>query len=343
MYQRNRNYGEEVLIPDANTIDNGFFGIWNTKVHRWNFQAGLRFDNRQLNGLETAFGNNEKIENINRNFSNLTYSIGAMYKDNLQTIRLNASSGFRAPNTSELLSDGEHEGSNRYEIGDADLNSEFARQIDLSYSLFTDHIEFTINPFYSSIDNYIYLNPADSMINGKQVYYYRQQNATLSGGELSFHWHPHNIHWLHLESAYSQILGQGENGKYLSLMPANNVNSTLKVEFREKESFYISEVFVQQILKFEQYNTAEFEKPSPQYQVLNIGMTANWKLGMAKLSFRAGVNNVFNTKYIDHLSRLRNLEVPGQGRNVYFGLRLDIASNFNTKEDLKIELIEQEG
>jgi iron complex outermembrane receptor protein len=33
-------------------------------------------------------------------------------------VRLNLASGFRAPNLAELTSNGVHEGTNRYEIGD---------------------------------------------------------------------------------------------------------------------------------------------------------------------------------------------------------------------------------
>jgi iron complex outermembrane receptor protein len=36
-------------------------------------------------------------------------------------VRLNLASGFRAPNLAELTSNGVHEGTNRYEIGNSDL------------------------------------------------------------------------------------------------------------------------------------------------------------------------------------------------------------------------------
>ena len=39
------------------------------------------------------------------------------------TTRINVATGFRAPNLSELSSNGVHEGSNRYEIGNANLKN----------------------------------------------------------------------------------------------------------------------------------------------------------------------------------------------------------------------------
>ena len=40
------------------------------------------------------------------------------------TSRINIASGFRAPNLAELTSFGVHHGSNRFEIGNPDLDSE---------------------------------------------------------------------------------------------------------------------------------------------------------------------------------------------------------------------------
>ncbi len=41
---------------------------------------------------------------------------------NKVTARINLATGFRAPNLAELASDGTHEGTNRYEIGNINLN-----------------------------------------------------------------------------------------------------------------------------------------------------------------------------------------------------------------------------
>jgi iron complex outermembrane receptor protein len=59
------------------------------------------------------------------NFSGLTGSVGAVWNVTDHTnIRLNIARGFRAPNMSELGSDGGHEGTLRYEIGNPDLKAE---------------------------------------------------------------------------------------------------------------------------------------------------------------------------------------------------------------------------
>ena len=52
-------------------------------------------------------------------------------------LKFNVARGFRAPNISELASNGEHEGSLRYEIGNRKIKSEYSLQADfgLDYSM----------------------------------------------------------------------------------------------------------------------------------------------------------------------------------------------------------------
>jgi iron complex outermembrane receptor protein len=93
-----------------------------------------------------------------------------------------------------------HEGTGRYEIGNPDLERENALQVDFTFDYRTDHFGFSINPFLNIINNYIFIAPTDSVIEGAPVYEYLQTKAFLYGGETGFHYHPHIIHWLHIDS-----------------------------------------------------------------------------------------------------------------------------------------------
>jgi iron complex outermembrane receptor protein len=56
-------------------------------------------------------------------------------------MRLNVASGFRAPNLAELTSNGVHEGTNRYEVGNENLKTEQNVQTEnLEYN--NSHFEF---------------------------------------------------------------------------------------------------------------------------------------------------------------------------------------------------------
>jgi iron complex outermembrane receptor protein len=62
-------------------------------------------------------------------------------------VRLNLASGFRAPNLAELTSNGVHEGTNRYEIGNSDLKTEQNVQSDINLEYNNSHFEFFVNGF----------------------------------------------------------------------------------------------------------------------------------------------------------------------------------------------------
>ncbi|MFZ2283490.1 MAG: TonB-dependent receptor, partial [Lutibacter sp.] len=147
MHQNNKNFGEEYLIPDAVTNDFGFFGTTNYEWKNNVIQAGLRFDNRAISteayGIQ---GEEGSFEAIDKSYNSFNASLG--YKTNLNDnliVRLNAASGFRAPNLAELTSNGVHEGTNRYEIGNSHLKTEQNIQTDLNVEYNTNHFEFFVN------------------------------------------------------------------------------------------------------------------------------------------------------------------------------------------------------
>ena len=133
-----------------------------------------------------------------------------------------------------MLSYGVHHGTNRFEIGSQDLESEFANQFDISLDYGTEHINFNINPFYNHFQNYIYVAPTADFIDGYQVYQYTQaSSARTYGGELYLHYHPHFAHRLHLEHDFSYVIGEDNNNNPLPLIPQTRLNSNLKYEFAE--------------------------------------------------------------------------------------------------------------
>jgi iron complex outermembrane receptor protein len=128
-------------------------------------QAGLRFDNRQITSIENGTPGEGYFKAVDRSFDSFNASLG--YKTNLAqnvTMRLNVASGFRAPNLAELTSNGVHEGTNRYEIGNENLKTEQNVQTDLNLEYNNSHFEFFVNGFYNHINNYIYTSPAGFML-----------------------------------------------------------------------------------------------------------------------------------------------------------------------------------
>ncbi len=327
MVQSNLNNGEELLIPDANTNDFGVFTLGNLKYDRLQFQGGLRVDYRNID-TKQMITDERDFPALNRSFSGITFSGGAMYKLDLSKFKINLSSGFRSPNTTELLSNGIHHGENRFIIGNANLSSEKATQIDLSFDYQTDHLSFSINPFFNAIQNYIYLAPTSTIIENNPAFTYIQSDAYLYGGEAGFHFHPHKIHWMHLESNFSTVFAEDADGTSLPLIPQAKLSSTVSAETSFGDKLQLRNIFVQHIYKFQQNRTGDFEMTTDAYNLINIGL----KLVMATkhpIELTTGIKNLFNTSYVDHLSRFKSLEILNPGVNFYIGLKFNLRKNLS--------------
>lgn len=326
MHQTNTNSGEEYLIPDATTND---FGVFGTANYEWKsnvLQAGLRFDNRQItSSAHGELGEEGYFKAIDKSFDSFNASLG--YKTNLAdalTLRLNLASGFRAPNLAELTSNGVHEGSNRYEVGNSDLKTEQNLQTDLNLEYGNSHFEFFVNGFYNHINNYIYTSPIGTQIDNNDVFNYIQNNAKLYGGEIGLHLHPHPLDWLHYETSFESVTGKKQNGDYLPLIPANNWKNTIRTEFKIKN--WLEEGFTALSVNttLSQDNVSGFETSSNGYTLINLGFGGKVKLGKTVFNVNVNGNNLFDKSYIAHLSRLKTDGIPNIGRNVVLGVHFNL-------------------
>lgn len=314
MNQTNTNYGEELLIPDATTNDVGILATSHIHFDKADLQIGARFDNRTIN----------INDGLNKSFNSFNGSAGV--KTNIIeqiSVRLNLATGFRAPNLAELASDGTHEGTNRYEIGNPDLESEQNFQADLALEFKNEHIEIFANAFYNKVNNYIFLSPNGDIIDEDPVFEYLQENANLYGGEFGFHYHPHPLDWLHLQSSFETVTGKQDNDDYLPLIPANTINNTVRIEF-STEKFQEGYAFITYRTRLEQANVSQFETTTDGYSLLSAGFGAKTKLFNKELSFNFSANNITDKVYINHLSRLKPDGIPNMGRNFTLGLTYNL-------------------
>lgn len=306
----------EILIPDGQTQDIGAYGLLNFSKKKWRVLIGGRYDIRKI--ITT-----DEVTPFSNTFSGINYSAGFSRLSKKTTLRFNISSGFRAPTTSELLSDGVHHGSFRYEIGDPTLQTEKALQFDLSYALHFEDLEIIINPFYNRITNYTYLVQTDSLVDEFIVYQYAQADyAQLYGLDFGFHLHPHFAHWLHLESNISTIFAEDNAKNPIPFIPQTRLNSQVKIEFESNRKFRIEDVIVQHLYLFKQNRLGILETESPSYQIINISLNFKYE-GKQQFYISAGVRNLLNAAYIDHLSGLKNLGLNAPGFNIFCSLKYE--------------------
>ncbi|MDG2369187.1 MAG: TonB-dependent receptor [Flavobacteriales bacterium] len=323
MFQSNTNgrYAEEVLVPNADFVDLGAFSLIKGTFNIWNIQAGARYDQRSITTLES-------VDPFAKTFSGVNYSAGISRSSKNFTTRLNASSGFRPPHVSELLANGVHHGTMQYLIGDVNLDSERANQIDFYFGSHFDHIEIVINPFINQINNFVFKDPTGNTdsTSGLPLFNIKQTDALLSGGDIAIHYHPHIAHWLHLESNFSLLSAQDISNNSLPFTPQNRINNIVKVDFNSDKNLKINSLSAQYVYFFEQNKVAIYEQTSDAYQLINLGCNGSL-LTKHKIDFSFGVNNLLNVKYIDHLSRLKPYEIANPGRNFYIKLNFMISKS----------------
>ncbi len=332
MNQTNTNYGEEFLIPDATVNDIGVLATSHIHFENVALQLGLRYDNRNIEADALEHHEHEEehdeheeeeheSESLDKSFNSLNGSLGIKVELGDHVVaRANVASGFRSPNLSELTSYGSHHGTNRFEIGNTELNNEQNLQSDLILEFRNKHAEISVNGFYNSINDYIYLSPNGEFVDDNPVYEYLQDNAKLYGGEIGLHLHPHPIHWLHLESSFSTVTGKLNNDDYLPLIPANNLKNTLRVEFEKADWLKDSYVFFKVNTWFNQNNVGQFETSTDGYTLLDVGFGGTLQVFKNDLEVSASITNLTDKEYINHLSRLKADGIFNMGRSINLGL-----------------------
>ncbi len=328
LHQTNTNFGEEILIPNAKMND---FGLFTTANYSWNkntFQAGLRFDNRSITTERHEIAHEDEIHIFNaidKSFNSFTASAGIKteFFTNFIT-RINLASGFRAPNLAELTSNGIHHGTNRFETGNEDLINEKNFQTDISMEYKTDHFEIFGNGFYNKLNDYIFISPTGDIEDGAPVFKYQQENAKLYGGEFGIHLHPHPLDWLHLESSFETVIGKQSNGNYLPLIPANTWKNTFRTEFKHGNWLKDGYASISLQSTFKQNKISQFETESKGYNIVNLGFGGDVTIQNFIFNTSVSVNNLFDEKYIHHLSRLKADGILNQGRNIVLGINFNI-------------------
>ncbi len=323
LFQNNENRGTVFLIPDGNTSENGVFGLFNYKISdRLRFQTGLRFDSKTVQAESVVIDGVNNFADFDENYTTLNYSLGAKYDVENFSLRFNIASGYRAPNTSELLSNGEHGGVGRIEVGDQNLTSESATQFDFALNYSKNGFKFIVNPFYNSINNYIFITPTGERgEDDLPIFAYLQENATLFGGEINVNYQPESLRALSLQTAVALTYGNDGDSDPLPFIPPVNFNSRINYDFNMGKNRILKKAYLQLQNFLRQDRIAAEELPNEAYTLLNAGLGLSYK----NVTLNFTLKNIFDTVYTDHLSRLKtifdDLAIPNQGRDIVFNLR----------------------
>ncbi|NEV94274.1 TonB-dependent receptor [Psychroflexus sp. YR1-1] len=340
------NTGVKRLIPDYEMYSAGVFASSIYEVsENWKIDAGFRYDFSNINA--DKFYSTSRWRNLNYNqlypefevedfgnqiltnpvfdYHNFSGTIGAthIFKNDWKLIS-NISSASRAPNPSELFSEGLHHSLATIELGELQLDSEQSLKTGLELQGKINNLGFSIQPYYNYIKDFIILEPRgiETTIRGSfPVYAYRQTNARLFGVDVSASYTYRNFDLL---SNFAFVDGTDlDRNTALINMPPFNLSNTLTYTKAEWKNFYLSvnSKFVAEQRLFPDNNfiadivntsTGNFEEvlvdistPPEAYHLLNFRSGIEFDLNSNSLSIDLIINNVLNTRYRDYLNRLR--------------------------------------
>ena len=327
MNQRNTNVNdrEVILLPDAVTNNYSAFGLVQyTFLEKLTLQTGLRYDYRKM--TTQPVGNPADAENfrpaLEKPYGSFSGSLGGTYHLSEELLlRANIASAYRTPNLAELTSKGQHE--LRFEVGDASLKPEKSLETDLSVHYHKGNFKFDIAGFYNRVNDYIFIAPTgQETASGIGIYQYKQAHSTLYGGEAGIHFHPEQIKWLHAETTFSSVIGKQQNGDYLPFIPAHKWNVELRAE-KEKLGFIHKAFFaVNSHIAFNQNNAAPDETTTKGYTLLGVNIGGEVRVNTQPFLWTLGCSNLLDTKYVNHLSTLKEVDKLDAGRNITFTLKI---------------------
>ena len=335
MTQINRNHGTEYLIPDYDLQDFGGFVYAKKTWERFTLNLGLRYDYRRVKcyplyldslGVPASWGDT-LFHLFNRDFSAFTGSTGMTFRLNKSiNFKLNVGRGFRAPNISELSANGLHEGTFRYEMGNPALNPETSLQIDGEIAWENKFLNLAFNGFYNMINDFIYyrnINDEKKEVNGVlyPVYRYVQGNSLLKGFEFEFDVHP--VDALHFDNNIDYVWGDNlSTGVPLPFIPALHLTDQIKWTFKTRKTSALKNPYVQLEMEthFYQARIDVFETVTPGYVLLNCSVGSKLKVQKQLWTWYISGTNLLDTKYYDHLSRLKEVGVYNMGRRITFGV-----------------------
>ncbi len=327
---KNKRNAKEILIPNALSFENGvyYLGTWRDNNHT--FQGGIRYDVRfteanakQANIVQQGYvlPQNDGSGKLGRLFTGFTGSFGYSFQFQEGAIlKSNFSSGYRAPDIAELFANGNHPGTNRFEVGNIEFNREQNVQLDASFAKKNKVFEYEISIFGNLVKNYIFFSDSgDTTTNGLNIWSFNQTDALLYGGEFYTEYSPIERDKLSISLSGNLIRGvETAQGESLTFIPADRIVLQFNYKPISQQPLFVFST-LQQV--FRQQRPGFNETSTPGYQLWSAGAKYELQIQRQTLTFAITGFNLLNALYVDHISILRAFSIPSPGRNLMLNLQ----------------------
>jgi iron complex outermembrane receptor protein len=314
-------FGDETLIPNNRADNAGLYAFAQMDRGAWQFTGGARYDARKLtNEADDELG----LAAEERTYGALTGNVGALYRlSEPLALVANVGRGFRAPSPFELFSNGVHEGTIRFEVGDPNLDNETSLNVDLALRAQSGNVQGEVGVFRNAITNYIYPNPTGDTDpeSGFRIYDIAQGDALLTGVEASLEYHPRS--WLHLRAGGDYTRGQNTTLDIpLAFVAPMRVNGAVRLEGEGNavlaQPYF--EVGLEHNARQSRLDPDDFAPDA--YTLASLQAGTRLALGRQAVRLDLQVRNLFDTTYRTFLSRYK-FYANDPGRNVVVRVGVD--------------------
>ncbi|WP_179319540.1 TonB-dependent receptor [Winogradskyella helgolandensis] len=339
-FQDNTLSGWGFLIPEYTRFTVGAFAFDQYEINSdLHLLAGVRYDFGQINSKSyfdwypstinntngsTSYVYLQRAQDKTLDFGNVSASVGLSYILNHTTFKINAGKSFRIPLPNELASDGVNYHMYRYEKGNLNLDPEESYQLDIDIDHTTKNFSIGVSPFVNFFENFIYLNPTSNYYETLQIYEYTQSKVFRAGGELRASTSIINNLDLNAsaEYVYSRQTSGPKEGFTIPFSPPLSGLFSASYQFKDVFFFKQPQLSADYRITAAQDEIVPPEEQTNGYQVLTMSLLTQLNLykTMNPLEVKLKLNNVFNTKYYDHTSFYRLIDVPEAGRNISIAL-----------------------
>ena len=331
-HQRNDISGYSFLLPEYYRSTTGLLWITTYKPNNViSVSGGMRYDYGyiHISSHEDAYladylrkqgYDEEQVEHykwnshaVKKKFGDYSFSLGLVWTPSERyMVKANVGRSFRLPGANELAANGVHHGTFRHEQGDTNLKSEQGWQMDASYNLRYNGFSISVSPFVSWFSNYIFLRPTGEwsvLSHAGQIYRYTGAEALFAGTEATI-----DIHFLRsfnyrISGEYVYTYNCDEHIP-LSFSPPFSMRNTLT--WQRKQVMLYAEW--QSIAR--QNRVDRNEDRTPGANLFHLGGSLNIPIrGNQAIEITLTARNIFNTRYYNHLSFYRKVEIPEPGRN----------------------------
>lgn len=372
MLQGNRSKdATDFPIPDYNLSDIGAFYFAKKSFGKIDISGGIRIDKRNITwddfyvgtNSQTGFGQQVNISSLNanlqfpafkKNYYGLSGSLGFTYNISEKLlIKANIARGYRAPNITEIGSNGLDPGAHIVYLGNRTFKPEFNLQQDVGIIANLTDVDISLEFFNNNIQNYIYQSRLTDengkpvvIVPGNLTYQYQQAKARLYGAEISVNLHPSQIKWLTFNNSLAYVVGlnknqqliseRGSEAKYLPFIPPLQFRSEIKLtaqtSFKRFNKPYLkidAAIFADQNKFYALDNTESF---TAGYALFNAGLgsTIQSKSGKTIVDVFLQCDNIFNKAYQSNLNRLNYFEYFISSPNGRSGI-YNMGRNFSLK------------